>query len=210
MAFQPPQIMPDPAPSRSSGPSPASDAAPVDQGILIEMNDNNDICINATHLTVKCDNSFLVQGGSTGAKVSGKAKGSSVAGKSSVIVVQQPAEDSIRRSRMPSASTNFCQCMCAVPMFQSACVSKSEFLAPCRDMCQERCSGGIDPDDHQTSWSNCVLALGTQSHRTSTHNVLCILALSPPFPSQPQDQARSNDPHCPGHSARIEPPSFNS
>eukprot|EP00892_Ulva_mutabilis_P009736 jgi/Ulvmu1/7134/UM034_0040.1 len=74
--------------SRSSGAAPASDAAPLDQGILIEMNDNNDICINATHLTVKCDNSFLVQGNSTG-KVSAQGKGSTVAGKSSVVVVQQ-------------------------------------------------------------------------------------------------------------------------
>jgi len=93
------------ATSRSSGSAPASNAAPLDQGILIEMNDNNDICINATHLTVECDNSFLMQGSSSGKKVSAKAKGATVAGKTSVIVVQDNSERTGPRARIPDPST---------------------------------------------------------------------------------------------------------
>jgi hypothetical protein len=71
---------------------------PQDQGIVIEMNENNDVCINATHLTVKCDNSFLVSGAAQeGQKASAKTSTATVAGQKSIIVVQQPVEEVKRR-----------------------------------------------------------------------------------------------------------------
>jgi hypothetical protein len=100
---------------RASGDGAASSSTPgssdeqQQEGIVIEVSDNNDICINATHLTVKCDNSFLVTGGSSG-NASALAKRKAAPGKSSVVVVQQLAEASkpTRRLPSPSALTPLC------------------------------------------------------------------------------------------------------
>jgi hypothetical protein len=72
-------------------------------GIIIEIGENDDICINATHLTVQCDNNFVMNNPApSGKAMSAKTKARAVPGAKSVIVMQQAADVKLshkRRSR---------------------------------------------------------------------------------------------------------------